>query len=1321
MKKRILSLFLALFVLLAAMPFGAVMAEETATEIENNNSFAAEITLSEPDFPKTVTTFKTANNFPAEADTFRAMCSGEAKTTTVDWDPSVTAEPSAYASVDGGTTTIENGWAKFTEGAEKGTFTINIVLKSLVERDTNYIAVDVDAKGITSTTSKMSARFAMRTTTGEDMMYATAGQTYYFLPEATEENPNPELETRTMSSLGSTRKYYESTIYVYPGEKGTFYFPETMFIYDSTATQTNADNGKTTKPSWLNGIYGDFSKFMNEEWRLDHKDYKSNMLYFQFRSCIPANETIAFSNVRWVSNVNFPLDYNAEYVDNDFSDAENTSYTYWNGSNHTMNADNFEVTDGVWKHNITAEDWTDENITFRYGHTLNLGYPVNSAFEALQFDVDFSDISYAPQLQMTYNVKNTKVSSTVNVRRFVVANGDIYAVWENGSVETIAVANSEWAWVTLPKGFKGTVVIPFSSLRTMNVGGYTYNGETVDLFKTDDINDFSFTIDMRNIPYENKGKVVTYDNFGYLTTIKPVLEEGTVFSADAPVETDAKIAEEIDTIEAWVKIPEGTAAGTILANKYRIENTTSTDSIVLSMNASGNPVLYLSDGDGLAINFEVSDVDLRTDKWTHIAFVKNTETATVNCYINGLLQSSTEIPEGFAEVKPYHTLTIGHYIADELGTATFGGEISSLKLWSKALTSSEILSSAINEATAQDGLISAWTLSGDNGYTDIAGNYNLEVYDLYITSEDEAYAEYSAMPEDGYTFAVIPDTQIANQREAITGDSTAFSEMYDWMVANKEALNLKFAMGIGDITNKDDPLEYALAKQNFDKLTQAGIGWSVVGGNHDFAGGSVAPNNTTNMNAGFPASELATYACFGGFMEEGKMDNSYYYITVNETKYLILNLMCEPYNSVVEWGNQVCAKNKDCKIIVITHEYLTNDADFRTTGYCTWAERNNHGIQLWDKLVSRHENIIMAIGGHVSVPDIEYREDLGVNGNKVINVLVDGQALDWDNPAHSLLMLLKFSKDGSQVTFNYYSPSYGAYLDKNNQFTLDVGGVTSSEPIPDAHITDYSYAKYHSGEIIREYEWFKKESKYISTWSDTNPDQSTVTIDNFSWYNNMIKFSAPAEFNIDPSTVTEESAGTAYTTDRIGITFGSLPNVVNENQTAISFYVDLSGCEKTTSIKIAYNNGTASYQAAKGGKLYLVDNDGNVTEKEITSNWASVGLPAGYKGTVVVPFSSFCSDWGNGEFANAATMLSETQNNNAKVIMYIMEARPGYEYLFNNFTYLEEYENADLVTLRKGLMDAENGEDIDVNGDTYVDVRDIVRLKKVLADAFINN
>ena len=42
-----------------------------------------------------------------------------------------------------------------------------------------------------------------------------------------------------------------------------------------------------------------------------------------------------------------------------------------------------------------------------------------------------------------------------------------------------------------------------------------------------------------------------------------------------------------------------------------------------------------------------------------------------------------------------------------------------------------------------------------------------------------------------------------------------------------------------------------------------------------------------------------------------------------------------------------------------------------------------------------------------------------------------------------------------------------------------------------------------------------------------------------------------------------------------------------------------------------------------------------------------------------------------------------------------------------------------MVSVRNGFMGNQNGELIDVNGDTVVDARDLVRLKKVLADSYV--
>jgi hypothetical protein len=256
----------------------------------------------------------------------------------------------------------------------------------------------------------------------------------------------------------------------------------------------------------------------------------------------------------------------------------------------------------------------------------------------------------------------------------------------------------------------------------------------------------------------------------------------------------------------------------------------------------------------------------------------------------------------------------------------------------------------------------------------------------------------------------------------------------------------------------------------------------------------------------------------------------------------------------------------------------------------------------------------MAIGGHVAVPDIQYNESYGVKGNKVINVLVDAQALDWKKPSYNMLLLLKFSEDGSKVTLDYYSPTRDLFLDANNHLTLDVDGVVSDEAVPEAPKADYTYSKYHSAEIVRNFDWFINDGN-ISVWSDLKT--SATSSSQFSWFNNMLKYETADEF------YTNEETGTPYEKDRIGITFKKLPNVVNEKQTAISFYVDRSSATQTTYIRTRFTCGGGTYQPGKGSIAYYITDNGEITMFENGSNWSSVALPAGFKGTVVIPFKSF--------------------------------------------------------------------------------------------------
>ncbi len=766
MKKRILSILLALFVMAAALPmsFGA--------------SAAWDISLSKTEFP-TYVEYKPANNFPTAANTFQSL-TGEPE----GWDNGVTTAPADYAVFSGetaATLVVTEGKATVnapaTEEAQdnKDIHTM-LLFKSLTEENTSYIAVHIDASGLNN-----DEYCQLSVSNREQTIYALTASEYYFLPDVTDENPNPEVEVRKTN--GAYGVWHNTPFYINKGDKGTLYLPESLF--GIVEGYNNYVDPETKSGAWN----GDFSKLVPASWYVSQTHRSLVSIRFNFKGGMAVGDSLSFSNIQWVSEAtNYSDTYKYEYIAEDFSNAESVVYSSW--ASNGKGVPSMSVADGVWSHEFSNEEWTADNLN--YGSTAELKYPITENFEALKFDVDLSALSVAPAFQITYNVKNTNVSKNDYVRRFIVSGGPVYFVNADGSVDSLTVRTDNWPTFSMPSGFKGTVVIPFESLKNLTVGEYTYDGKTTDLFVTDDINNYSVSIDVRNIDFADKGGVITYDDFGFLTN-----------------------------------------------------------------------------------------------------------------------------------------------------------------------------------------------------------------------------------------------------------------------------------------------------------------------------------------------SEL---------------------------------------------------------------------------------------------------------------------------------------------------------------------------------------------PVP---VADYTYSKYHISENIRTYSGFEKNSSVLGTWADGNT--SNVSLDNFSVENGMLKFTAPAQFNIETE-ATDESEATYYTKSAIGITNASLPNVTSADQKAISFYIDCSASTKKTYLRANYfaDNDNA-YQPGIGGVVYLIDKDGNITSHIIESNpWSSVLLPAGFEGTVVIPFTSYATEWGWGEFINTSTVLKETQENSAKLVLYLLEATPSEVCYFGNIDYLEEYENADLVNLRKGLMDAEGGLDIDINGDSFVDVRDIVRLKKVLADAFIN-
>ena len=277
-----------------------------------------------------------------------------------------------------------------------------------------------------------------------------------------------------------------------------------------------------------------------------------------------------------------------------------------------------------------------------------------------------------------------------------------------------------------------------------------------------------------------------------------------------------------------------------------------------------------------------------------------------------------------------------------------------------------------------------------------------------------------------FSIAVIPDTQ----NETASATSTRFSNRVKWLVANKAALDLRYAIQIGDLTSWGHvaPSQFEKASTEIKPL-EAVIPWSVAAGNHDTAavcaGGSACPGATTSVtvrdastfNRYFPPSR---FPGLGGTYESGESENSWSTFSAGGRRWMVLTLELWARPAVVTWARGVVAAHPDHNVIVNTHAYLNGDGSISTSngGYGATSPR-----YVFDNLVRRYPNIVMVVSGHVGQAAV--RTDTGDAGNRIVSFL---QAFhSTTNPVR----LVEVNTATGTVTSRVYAPatntSYPAY------------------------------------------------------------------------------------------------------------------------------------------------------------------------------------------------------------------------------------------------------------------------------------------------------
>ena len=741
---------------------------------------------------------------------------------------------------------------------------------------------------------------------------------------------------------------------------------------------------------------------------------------------------------------------------------------------------------------------------------------------------------------------------------------------------------------------------------------------------------------------------------------------GTTFTEhqDNPFKTAKGFRQEILTYEATVKFPEDFtgAGGTIVGNRGW-----GSDTYSLDINENGNVSLYLNDiaTSGGAYTYTFENTNVYTGKWVHIAVVRDKDNKTVTCYIDGKEAGAITADNAALNIVPIKVECVGGDLT-EANTNCFQGSIYDVLLYSDMRTDREILLDVGKVDEDNEHLIAHYNFdavtSDTTTITDQNGKeapYNYPVYKWWSN-------EAPALDPYAYSFAVVGDTQTVNY---VYKDK--MNKIYDYICDNVEKKNIKFVFGLGDITEHDITTgyedEYPRAKEQIHRMDGL-VAYNLNRGNHDQAGFATY----------FPYSDYED-VLDGAYNHQ--VTNSYQTLTVGEMDYLIFSLDYGMSDAVLNWASDIIESLPNHNVIITTHAYLDGNGNRWTT---SMSGVSNEGQEVWEKLISQHSNISLVLCGHTSGVDIIRRQDPGVNGNTVTQMMINPQEIDaYTDGGAGMVAMFYFSEDGKNVQVRYYSTIREQYFLDNTQFDFDLNVVEDAETTPflmDAEALEWNYnssgfwksSRLDGGGYITKTPLIVPGINYAAAITFTAPEDATVT---------SPKFTVQRTHTVSEAHSDDGVRVAVYLNDeKIWPTNAMWSDMITDSSTT------------NLSIKLS----TLSMQA--GDKLrFIVENGGAVNNQ--------------YDEVKLVFSGKYTSDSGYLPYFDTTELKYTDEDSANKTLNDLYGSNSSYTKLGE----LANYKIKDFVSYESILVsDLRNHGD--ANADNHVNVKDLVRTLRYLED-----
>jgi len=306
-----------------------------------------------------------------------------------------------------------------------------------------------------------------------------------------------------------------------------------------------------------------------------------------------------------------------------------------------------------------------------------------------------------------------------------------------------------------------------------------------------------------------------------------------------------------------------------------------------------------------------------------------------------------------------------------------------------------------------------------DGAVDVSTSPTLEVTasDPDLDALDVTFygREVGAGTAEDFTVIVLPDTQkYSDNYPAIYADQT------EWIVANKDALNIIYVAHEGDIVDHaSDESEWINADAAMSLLEDPvttgladGIPYGVVPGNHD------EPTTYYNQYFGVPRFQGRSY--YGDGYPSGYNDNSYTLFSAGGMDFIVINLEYTPASGSLDWADTLLQTYSDRRAIVVSHYILDSGGTFSSSGQ-----------QIYDALKD-NPNLFLMLCGHIHA---EARRTDVYSENTVHTLLADYQ--DYPSGGNGYLRILEFSPANDEISITTYSPWLDEYeTDASSEFVL---------------------------------------------------------------------------------------------------------------------------------------------------------------------------------------------------------------------------------------------------------------------------------------------